>query len=58
MNDFEKAFINAEMKRQEKAAQRKAKKAYIKDLVEKGVDEMTAEAMATAFMSCGIIKAM
>ena len=58
MNTFETAIINAEVKKQSRAAQKTAKKAYINDLMKKGIDRETAKIMADAMFEYGIVKAM
>lgn len=37
-------------------AEKEAKKAYKNDLIAQGIDKAVAEAMAKAFLECGIIK--
>lgn len=58
MSRFEEAFAIAEMREQEKATQKKAKKAYIADLVAQGVDKAMAKIMADAFFASGMLKAI
>lgn len=58
MTRFEEALMNAEIEKQNKAAERKAKKAYIEDLVKRGVDRETAKVMAQVGFEYGLIKAM
>lgn len=58
MTNFQKAMVEVEIERQNKEAQKKAKKAYVKELMAQGVDKTMAEVMAKSFMECGLIKAM
>ncbi len=58
MKAFETAMINAEVAKQNRAAQKAAKKAYINDLVKAGVDRELAKIMADAMFEYGIVKAM
>lgn len=58
MKAFETATINAEVEKQNRAAQKAAKKAYINDLMKEGVDEEMAKIMADAMFEYGIVKAV
>lgn len=58
MTQFDKAMVNAEIQKQNKAAERKAKKAYIEDLVKQGLDRQVAEVMAQVNFEYGLVKTM
>ena len=58
MNEFEKALINAEVEKQTKDTIKKAKKAYIADLMAQGIDKMIAKVMADTFFEYGIVQAI
>ena len=58
MKAFETATINAEVEKQNRAAQKAAKKAYINDLMKEGVDKEMAKIMADAMFEYGTVKAV
>ena len=58
MEMFNEALINAEIEKQTKAATRKAKAQYIKELVAAGIDKQLATVMANVEFEYGIVKAM
>ena len=58
MKAFETAMINVEVEKQNRSAQKAAKKAYINDLMKEGVDKEMAKIMADAMFEYGIVKAM
>ena len=58
MTKCEEALMNAEIEKQNKAAERKAKKAYIENLVKQGIDRTVAEVMAQVGFEYELVKAM
>lgn len=58
MNKFNEALMMAELEKQNKQKEAKAKKAYIADLVAQGIDKTIAKVMADTFFEYGIVTAM
>lgn len=58
MDLFSQALTNAEIERQNKEELKKAKQAYIKELIKIGIDKATAKTMANVEFEYGLKKAM